>query len=59
MPKTRECIKTFEVKDRYKDKDNKLMSFGLDDEKLLEKYKTSWTKIENLKKNWIKCFTSL
>ena len=25
------------------------MSFHIDDEKLLEKYKTSWTKIEDLK----------
>ena len=29
---------------------NKLMSLCLDDDKLLEKYKTTWTKIEDLKK---------
>ena len=28
---------------------NKLMSFGIDDEKLLGKYKAVWTKIEDLK----------
>ena len=40
------CVETFKVKDGDKDKNNKLMSFGIDDEKLLEKYKTIWTKIE-------------
>ena len=30
------------------------MSFRIDDEKLLEKYKTIWTKIEDLKMlNWM------
>ena len=33
----------------FKDKINKLMSFRRDDEKLLEKYKAIWTKIEDLK----------
>ena len=28
---------------------NKLMSFHIDDEKLLEKYKALWTKVEDLK----------
>ena len=42
-------IKTFKVKDRDKDKNNKLMFFGIDDEKLLEKKKAIWTKIEDLK----------
>ena len=51
LPKASEYIKTFKAKDGYKDKSNKLMSFDLDEEKLLEKYKTIWTKIENLKKN--------
>ena len=41
-------VKTFNVKERDKDKNNKLMSF-LIDEKLLEKYKAIWTKIEDLK----------
>ena len=38
-------IKTFEVED----KNNKLMPFRIDDEKLLEKHKAIWTKIEDLK----------
>ena len=37
--------KTFKVKEGK----NKLMSFRIDDEKLLEKYKAIWTKIEDLK----------
>ena len=41
------------------DKNNKLMSFHIDDEKLLKKYKTIWTKIEDFLKNWIKCSFSL
>ena len=32
----------------FKDKNNKLMSFRIVDDKLLEKYKTIWTKIEDL-----------
>ena len=42
-------VKTFKVKDGDKDEDNKLMSFRIDDEKLLAKYKTVWTKIEDSK----------
>ena len=42
-------IKTFKVEEKDKDKNNKFMSFRLDDEKLLEKYKAIWTKIEDLK----------
>ena len=38
-------VKTFKVKEG----DNKLMSFNIDDENLLEKYKAIWTKIEDLK----------
>ena len=38
-------MKTFKVED----KTNKLMSFRIDDKKLLEKYKAIWTKIEDLK----------
>ena len=41
-------VKTFKVKNGDKDKNNKTMSFRIDDEKLLEKYKTTWTKIEDL-----------
>ena len=45
MSETSESIKTFKVED----KNSKLMSFHIDDEKLLEKYKAIWTKIEALK----------
>ena len=41
-------VKTFKDKNGDKDKNNKMMSFRTDDEKLLEKYKTTWTKIEDL-----------
>ena len=37
-------FKTFKVKD-----ENNLMSFSVNDEKLLEKYKTIWIKIEDSK----------
>ena len=49
MPKISEYVKTFKVKDGDKDRNNKLMSFRIDDERLLEKYKSLWTKIEGLK----------
>ena len=39
MPKISGHVKSFKVKDRDKDK-NKLMFFCIDDEKLLEKYRT-------------------
>ena len=42
-------VKTFKVKEEDEYKNNKLMSFGKDDEKLLEKYKSIWTKIKDLK----------
>ena len=42
-------IKIFKVKDGDEDKNNKLMSFRTDDEKLLEKYKAILTKIEEIK----------
>ena len=32
-------VKTFKVKEEDKDKKNKLMSFRIDDQKLLKKYK--------------------
>ena len=48
LPKMSGYVRTFKVKDGDKDKNNKLMSFLIDDEKLLEKYKTIWTKIEDL-----------
>ena len=43
-----EYVKTFKVKDGDKD-NNKLMPLHIDNNKLLEKYKTTWTKIEDLK----------
>ena len=49
MPKMSGYVKTFKVKDGDKDKNNKLMSFRIDDEKLLEKYKAIRTKIEDFK----------
>ena len=50
MPKMSGYVKIFNIKDGDKDKSNKLMPFHRDDEKLLEKYKAIWTKIENLEK---------
>ena len=41
-------VKTFKVKDEDKD-NNKLIFLGVDDDKLLEKYRTIWIKIEDLK----------
>ena len=45
MPKLNGYIKTFKVED----KKNKLMSFRIDDKKLLGKCNAIWTKIEDLK----------
>ena len=45
MPKINGCVKTFKVED----KNNKWMSFCVSNEKLLEKYKAIWTKIEDLR----------
>ena len=44
MPKMNGYVKTFKVED----KNNKSMSFRIDDEKLLQKYKAIWNKIEGL-----------
>ena len=41
LPKISEYVKTF------KDKENKLMYLSIEDDKLLEKCKTIWTKTEN------------
>ena len=48
LPKMSGYVKTFKVKDRDKYKNKKLMSFPINDQKLLENYKTIWTKIEGL-----------
>ena len=45
MPKMSGCVKTFKVKER----ENKLMSFRIDDKKLLEEYEAIWSNIEDLK----------
>ena len=42
-------VKLFKFDGGDKDKSNKLMSFRIDDEKLLQNYKAIWTKIEDLK----------
>ena len=42
-------LKAFKVKDGDKDKNNKLMSFHIDDEKLLENHSAIWIKIEDFK----------
>ena len=49
MPKMSGYVKTFKVKDGDKDKNNKLMSFHIDDEKLLENHSAIWIKIEDFK----------
>ena len=49
MPKISGYVKTFTITEGDKDKNKKLMLFRIDVEKLLEKYKTIWSKIENLK----------
>ena len=46
MPKMRGYVRTFKVEGKI----NKLMSFRIDYEKLLERYKAIRTKIENLRK---------
>ena len=42
LPKMSGYLKTFKVKYVDKDKNNKLMSFHINDEKLLENYKAIW-----------------
>ena len=44
MSKVSGYVKLFKVKEG----DNKLMSFSIDNEKLLKKYKAIWTEIEKL-----------
>ena len=46
-------VKTFKVKEG----DNELLSFRIDDVKLLEKYKGVWSKIECLKNIELKALT--
>ena len=49
IPKMSGYVKIFKVKEGGKDKSNKLISFLINGEKLLERYKAIWTKTENLK----------
>ena len=42
-------VKKFKAKDEDKDKNNKLMSFRIDDEKILKKYQAICTKTKVLK----------
>ena len=42
-------VKTFKVKDGFKNKNNTLMTFCINYEELLQKYQAIWTKIEDLK----------
>ena len=49
MPERSGYVKIFKVKCGDEDKNNKLMSFRIADEKLLEKDKTICAKIEDLK----------
>ena len=45
MPKISGYVKKIKVEDKI----NKLVSFLIDDDMLLEKYKSIWIKIENLR----------
>ena len=49
MPQMSGNVKAFKVKDEDKDENNKLMSFHIGDEKLLEKYESIQTKTEDFK----------
>ena len=49
LPKMNGYVKAFQDKGGGKNKNSKLMSLHIDDDKLLEKYKTIWTKMEDLK----------
>ena len=49
LPKMSGYVKTSKDKGEDKNKNNKLMSLHIDDNKLLGKYETIWTKIEDIK----------
>ena len=46
LPKMSGYVKKFKVEDRDKNKNNKMASFGIDDEKLLEKCKTNGLRLK-------------
>ena len=47
MPKMSGYVKKFKVKDGDKNKNNKLISFCIDDEKLLERSENFWSRSED------------
>ena len=49
LPKMSGFVKILNLKNGDEDKNNKLMSFCTDDDRLLEKYKTTWSKNEGLR----------
>ena len=49
LPKMSEYVKTFKDKDEDKNKNNKQIYLRIGNDKLLEEYRTIWTKIEDLK----------
>ena len=49
LPKISSYYKTFKDNGAYTNKNNKLMSVGINNNKLLEKYKTIWLKIKDFK----------
>ena len=51
-----EHVKALKVKDEEKDKSNKLISFPIEDVKLLLITQAIWTMTGDLKKYWTKCF---
>ena len=57
LPKMSGYVKAFKIKDGDKDKNKKMITFFIDDQKLFEEYKTIWTKIGDLKN--IELFTNL
>ena len=50
LPKASRYVKTLKVRIWDTDKNNKLMSFCIDDKELLGKNETIWTKIKELRK---------
>ena len=48
LPKMSKYVRRYEDKGRGKTKNKKLISWLIDDHRLLEKYKTIWTNIEDL-----------
>ena len=49
LPEMSRYVNTTKIKDGDKDKSSNLVSYRIEDEALLGKYKTIWTKIEELK----------